>query len=144
MSRRIKEEQESPDISISEKVARLHADGKLTEDTILSAAEQGQNGFVAEALAVRAGVPGAVIHKMRDSRSGKAVTALAWKSGLSARGSMKLQRQVARVPAKAMIHARDVVNYALADSEMDWFVSYFEGSPGNPLPPGERTKASSP
>ena len=137
VSRRIKDEQESPDVSIADKVARLHAEGKLTEDVITSAAEQGQNGFVAEALAVRAGLTGPVVHKMLDSRSGKAVTSLAWKAGLSARGSMKLQRQAARVPANAMIHARDGVKYALADSEMDWFVTYFaeQANPGSASAP---------
>ena len=86
---------------------------------------------------MRAGLTGPVVHKMLDSRSGKAVTSLAWKAGLSARGSMKLQRQAARVPANAMIHARDGVKYALADSEMDWFVTYFaeQANPGSASAP---------
>lgn len=80
---------------------------------------------MAEALALKAGVSAAVVNKMMDSRSGKAVTAISWKAGLTARGSMKLQRHGARIAANAMIHARDGVNYALSDTEMNWLLTYF-------------------
>lgn len=67
-----------------------------------------------------------MVNHALDARSGKAVTAIAWKAGMTARGAMHLQRQVARVPANAMINARDGVNYAFSDQEMDWFLTYFE------------------
>ena len=125
VKRRIKEEQDSMGTSVAERVAALHAQGRLNEDAVIQAADQGQRGFVSEALALRAGVPVQIVNQMLDARSGKAVTAIAWKAGLTARGAMQLQRQVARVPANAMINARDGVNYALTESEMDWFLTYF-------------------
>ena len=113
VKRRLKEEQETPSSSIREKVSKLRESGKLTEEAIGLAADQGQRGFVSEALAQLSGESVDVVNHMLDSRSGKAVTAVAWHAGLSARGAMMLQRVVARVPANAMIHARDGVNYAM-------------------------------
>jgi hypothetical protein len=106
-------------------VRKLEDLGKLNEEAIVQAAETGQRGFVGEALALKAEVPIGVINKMLDSRFGKATTAAAWKAGLSARGAMKLQQLIARVPANFMIHARDGVKYALSETEMEWFLTYF-------------------
>ena len=125
VKRRIKNEVAEPTETVSAKVAKLDQAGKLTEEAIVQAAEVGQRGFVAEALAHKAKVPVGVINKMIDSRSGKAA---AWKAGLSARGAMKLQQLAARVPANAMIHARDGVKYAISDAEMEWFLTYFRES----------------
>ena len=125
VKRRIQKESTEQIESVADKVAKLQALGRLTEDAVTQAAELGQRGFLAEALALKAGVSAAVVNKMMDSRSGKAVTAISWKAGLTARGSMKLQRHGARIAANAMIHARDGVNYALSDTEMNWFLTYF-------------------
>lgn len=131
VKRRIKLEQsETIENSLSEKIARMAAAGELTEDAIAEAGEMGQRGFVAEALAHRAKLPVGVVNRMLDSRSGKAVTALSWRSELSARGSMRLQRHVARVPTNATIHARNGVEYALKDTEMEWFINYFKEAAG--------------
>ena len=128
VKKRIKEEGSGaePAETVASKVAKLQDAGKLNEESILQAAQSGQRGFVAEALALKGAVSVGVVNKMLDSRSGKAGTAMAWKAGLSARGSMKLQQLVARVPANAMIHARDGVKHALSDAEMLWFLTYFQ------------------
>lgn len=128
VKKRIKEEANSDEQAetVASKVAKLDEAGKLNEEAMLQAAQSGQRGFVAEALALKAAVPVGVVNKMLDSRSGKAATAVSWKAGLSARGAMKLQQLVARVPANAMIHARDGVKYALSDAEMLWFLTYFQ------------------
>ncbi len=129
--RRIKLEQsETIENSLTEKIARMAEAGELTEEAIGNAAEMGQRGFVAEAMAYRAKLPIGVVNRMLDSRSGKAVTALSWRAELSARGSMRLQRHVARVPTNATIHARNGVEYALKDAEMEWFILYFEEAAG--------------
>ena len=127
VKKRIKLEQsESVESSLADKVARMDAAGELTEDAIGHAGEMGQRGFVAEALAYKSKIPLGAVNRMLDSRSGKAVTALSLRSDFSARGATRLQRHVARVPTNATIHARNGVEYALKDVEMEWFVSYFE------------------
>ncbi|MSP21141.1 MAG: DUF2336 domain-containing protein [Alphaproteobacteria bacterium] len=127
VEKRLRDEEANPEQleTAAAKVVKLKQAGKLTEDAIVQAAEQGQRGFVAEALALKAEIPVAAVNKMIESRSGKASTAVSWKAGLSARGAMKLQQLAARVPANAMIHARDGVKYALSDAEMEWFLTYF-------------------
>ena len=133
VKKRIRDEATNPENqaeTAAAKVAKLEEVGRLTEDAILQAAEQGQRGFVAEALALKGEVPVVLINKIIESRSGKAMTAAAWRAGLSARGAMKLQQLAARVPANSMIHARDGVKYALSDAEMDWFLTYFAEQAG--------------
>lgn len=127
VKKRLKQEEANPAQAetAAAKVRKLEELGKLTEETIVQSAETGQRGFVGEALALKAEVPIGAINKMLDSRSGKAMTAASWKAGLSARGAMKLQQLVARVPANSMIHARDGVKYALSETEMEWFLTYF-------------------
>jgi uncharacterized protein (DUF2336 family) len=127
VKKRLKDDAANPDQAAetnAAKVRKLEDLGKLNEEAIVQAAETGQRGFVGEALALKAEVPIGVINKMLDSRFGKATTAAAWKAGLSARGAMKLQQLIARVPANSMIHARDGVKYALSETEMEWFLTY--------------------
>ncbi len=118
VKKRIKEEasRDEPVETFASKVAALEAAGQLNEEAMLQAAQAGQRAFVAEALALKGAVPVGVVNKMFDSRSGKAATAVSWKAGLSARGAMKLQQLLARLPANAMIHARDGVKCALSDA----------------------------
>jgi len=128
VKKRLKEDEAHPDQaaeSAAAKVHKLEDSGRLNEEAIVQAAETGQRGLVAEALALKAQVPVAIVNKMLDSRSGNATTAAAWKAGLSARGAMKLQQLVARVPTNSMIHARDGVKFALSEAEMEWFLTYF-------------------
>ena len=62
-----------------------------------------------------------------NSRNGKVVTALCWKSGLSMRLAMKIQRDIAHVPPRDVVNAKDGVGYPFDEKEMDWQLSFFSG-----------------
>jgi len=127
VKKRIKLEQSAPaESSLKEKIERMAESDELTEDAITTVGENGQRGFVAEALAFRAKIDVGMVNAMLDSRSRKAVTALTWRAKLSARAAMRLQRHVARVPTNTTVHARNGVEYALKEPEVEWFIHYFE------------------
>ena len=129
VKKRIKLEQSAPaGSSLKEKIERMAESEELTEDAITTAGERGQREFVAEALAFRPKIDVGTVNAMLVSRSGKAVTTLTWRAKLSARGAMRLQRHVDRVPANATIHAHNGMEYALKEPELEWFIRYFEGA----------------
>ncbi len=102
--------------------------GNLTAEYVVQAAEAGDRELVFESLALLAGVTGAVVRRIFDSRQGKAITAITWKSGLQMRVALKLQTYIGHVPPSDMILAREGVDYPLSAEEMEWHLSYFTRS----------------
>jgi uncharacterized protein (DUF2336 family) len=110
---------------IAEEVCRLHREGKLDDGRISSELTSGNRAFVTEALAVKAGLPAAVVDRIAQSRSAKAMTALAWKAGFSMRFAMKLQSRFANVPSSEMLHARDGFDYPMSEEDMAWQIGFY-------------------
>jgi uncharacterized protein (DUF2336 family) len=99
--------------------------GKLDDEVILDALKAGRRDFIRLALSLMAGLPGAVVDKIIGTRSGKAVTALAWKAGLAMRTAYRLQTDFARVPHPDLVNARGGFDYPLSEADMDWQLSFF-------------------
>jgi len=110
-------------------VLKAKQSGKLDEHFVESAMEAGNRDHVIEAFAVLVGMPRATIEKIFASRSAKAITALAWKAGLSMRVAFKIQTAIAKLHADELLPARDGVAFPLTEDEMRWHLSYF-GFPG--------------
>ncbi len=105
--------------------ARRHFNnGTLTEDVIVDAMSIDRD-FVVTALALRAKLPEAVVHKILSSSSAKGLTALAWKAGYSMRLSLQLQLRVARLPPKARLNPENG-SFPMAQSAMDWQIDFFK------------------
>jgi uncharacterized protein (DUF2336 family) len=101
------------------------ANGTLDDAFLCNAAESNARILVVQALALRAGVPVAIVNRILSSRSGKAITALVWKAGFSARAAMKVQSFCAHLSPAQTIMARDGSDYALSPDEMAWHLKYF-------------------
>jgi uncharacterized protein (DUF2336 family) len=71
-------------------------------------------------LAVRAGQPVRVVLEIISSQSARAVCALAWAAGLSARFSHELQLKLGRVPSSATLPPRNDGSYPLPEVELRW------------------------
>jgi hypothetical protein len=52
--------------------------------------------------------------------------ALAWKAGLSARFAMDLERILARVPPRAIVNARDGLDFPFTSAEMTQHLALFD------------------
>lgn len=89
------------------------------DDAIQAALERGDNRFVRAALAAKAKVAVEKVEHILGSRSGKAVTALAWKAGFSMRTAVLIQRRVAGIPPDRMLNARDGIDFPLTTQELD-------------------------
>lgn len=109
-----------------ERAKKMHADGKLDEDVIIQAMDDKDLAFVRYALALMSGLTAGLAKEMLGSGSGKTVTALAWKAGLSMRAACALQAKVAHIQPKSMMKAIDG-DYPMSDDELAWYIDYFKG-----------------
>lgn len=106
-------------------VAARHRDGKLDDRYLISAAQDGQRDIIIHALALLAGVPTDIVHKIFESRLAKPLTALVWRAGLSMRVAFKIQSLVLHLPSAELLPAREGVHFPLSEKEMRWHLSYF-------------------
>lgn len=65
-----------------------HDLGQLNDARISAAAMAHSSDYVIEGLALRSGIPERIVRRMIDARSGKVITALVWKGGLSMRTAL--------------------------------------------------------
>ncbi len=110
-----------------EEAQKLFKMGRLNEDVISEAVASKQFEFIQAGLGLMADVPMKTVKSILNSRNGKVVTALCWKSGLSMRLAMKIQRDIAHVPPRDVVNAKDGVGYPFDEKEMDWQLSFFSG-----------------
>lgn len=104
--------------SEAEKARALHKQEKLDDDAIGEAIERKQRGFVNEALCLLSGLPRQSVVKILSCGNAKPVTALVWKSGLSMRTAILVQRHVARIAPQAILNARNGTDYPLNAREL--------------------------
>ena len=101
------------------------ASGKLDDEFVSNAAEGGDRRIVSYALAVLTKLPKPIVDRILVSQSGKAITALVWRAGLSMRVSVKIQSGIARLSGAKLLLAREGVHFPLTQDEMNWHLSYF-------------------
>ena len=116
------EEDRQPGIS-----AREAFDSGLLGDTEVSgAATANRSEFVIEALALKSGIPQLLTRRIFEARSGKAITALVWKAGLSMRTALDVQQSVGHVLRQDLVLPRNGVDYPMNEEEMRWQLQYFD------------------
>lgn len=109
--------------SLVEAAARA---GELNDDFVLNAVDEGNRRVVIHALATMSGLPRNVVERILVSQSGKAITALVWRSKMAMRVSVKIQIALARLPSAKQVLARDGVHFPMTQDEMLWHLSYFQ------------------
>lgn len=114
--------------SAAERASALHAVRRLDEAAVDDALAAGDREFVLNALVLLARLPATAVRRAISTRSAKAVTAIAWRAGLSMRLAMKLQSQLALVPAGGLLPARNGTAYPLSDAEMETQIQILEGA----------------
>lgn len=85
---------------------------------------------VRKGLSLRSNFDEAVVRKILESASAKAVTALVWKADLSMRFAIQLQTRVAKIPPSKVLQARGGTEFPLTPEEMDWQLEFFESLDG--------------
>jgi uncharacterized protein (DUF2336 family) len=89
------------------------------DDAIFEAINKGDQRFVRAALAAKAKVPPVKVDTILGSRSGKAITALAWKAGFSMRTAVLVQLRVAGIAPDKVLNARDGIDFPLSVQELE-------------------------
>jgi len=105
-------------------VRQLLSADKLTEEIIADALSMRDHDFVYYALAARGGTSFANVKKIMAMRAPKVIIALSWKSKLSMRFALRLQREIARIPHQELIYPRDGSFYPLTKDELDWQLDF--------------------
>jgi len=88
---------------------------------------RGKRAFVKASLAVRSGLPEAIVDKMVDSKSAKGLTALAWKAGMDMRFAVQLQTRVAGIPPNKTLNPRNGTDFPLSEQDLNWQIEFFGG-----------------
>ena len=109
-----------------ERAEKLFNQGKLTEDVVKKAIDVNDSHFTRYAISHMSGLPSEVVRKMLGSGSGKAVTSLCWKAGMTMRTAVQLQRKVAKVRSNSLLRARGGNEYPLTDDDMEWQIEFYE------------------
>ena len=108
-----------------ERAEKLFKQGKLTEDVVGKAVDMADHHFIRYAISHMAGLPSEVVAKMLGSGSGKAVTSLCWKAGMSMRSAVKMQRKIGKVRPNSMLRARGGNQFPLTDDDMEWQIEFY-------------------
>ncbi len=118
---------QGPDPTLDEAVAeasRLRAEGALTEDMVLGAAQRGETRMLTAMLAVCARVRPAVVERAAALRSTKGLVSLVWKAGFSMRVAGSVQSVLARLPPTSILSATADGGFPLALEEMRWQLEF--------------------
>ncbi len=109
-----------------ERTEKLFKQGKLSEQVVTKAVDLSDHHFVRYSLAHMSGLPSEVVAKMLGSGSGKAVTSLCWKAGMSMRAAVKMQQKVGKVRTNSLLRARGGNQYPLTEDDMEWQIEFYE------------------
>lgn len=109
---------QTPMAEAEAKVKKLIRDRKLDNDVVQDAIERGDRNFVLQALIQNGRIPLSVIQKAIDVRNGRLITALVWRAKFSMRTAVMVQRDLARVPPRMMLNARNGSDYPMSEAEL--------------------------
>ena len=108
------------------RVRQLHAAGRVSDETILSALSRNATAEAAAMLAAKAEVPAAVIDRACALRSAKGIVSLAWKAGLKVETAATLQVALAQLPPDKVLRATANGDFPLSESEMHWHLTFLD------------------
>ncbi len=92
----------------------------ITEDVLIDAVIMRDKDFVLACLALMARTKLSNIQKVFDVRAPKAICAICWHCGYSARLALTLQQYFGRVPHASLIYPRGGSDYPMPASELQW------------------------
>lgn len=96
-------------------------DDAMVEDCI----ETNRRELLLQALALMADLAVPAVRRIVGSKSGRAVTALAWRAGLAMRTAFRLQTEFALVSPSQLVPAKNGTDYPMDASELEWQLGYF-------------------
>jgi len=99
--------------------------GMLNDKFVGEQIDENRRELLMQCLAVMADLTPDTVRKVIMSKSGRVVTALCWKAGLTMRTAYDVQTRFALVPTAQLLLAKDGKDYPINESELEWHLSYF-------------------
>lgn len=112
-------------ISPEQKVQKLYKENALNDEAVRDALALREYDVVYYALAAKSGLPLAIVKKMIDTASARAVTALAWKAGMEMRTALEIQKALAKIPPRELLYPRNGDEYPLSKDDLNWQIDFF-------------------
>lgn len=109
-----------------ERAQKLFDKGKLTDEVVQDSIQKGDITFVPPALSLLSNIDLEIVKRVLMGDSGKGVVSLVWKAGLSMETAEMVERRVAQVPARSMVSDPGDGSFPLSDSDMEWYLAYFD------------------
>lgn len=103
----------------------VDAEGGLTDELIIAALLSNDRNFCMAALAQRSQLPLVAVINIISSRDPKALCALAWKAGLSAKIAYDLQIKLGYVDVLSALRPNEAGSFALSEDSMNWQLEMF-------------------
>lgn len=122
LSERVGDEEEQ---AMAKQAMDFFERGLLNDEFILEQIAENRRELLLQCLAVMADIPAKTVRQIIHSKSGRAVTALAWRAQLSMRTAYELQTKYALVPSAQLLAAKNGKDYPIDENELDWHLSYF-------------------
>lgn len=110
---------QTPMAEAEAKVKKLIKAKKLDNDAVQDAIERNDRNFVLQSLVQNGRIPMSVIQKALEARNGRLITALVWRAKFSMRTAVMIQRDIARVPPRMMLNARNGTDYPMSNPELE-------------------------
>ncbi len=116
---------DSDEAKYAKTASDLFRRGVLDDAFVIQQIAENNRELLLQCLALLSDLPAPTVRKIIHSKSGRAVTALAWKAKLTMRTAYSLQTQYALVPTAQLLAAKDGKDYPIDDDELEWHLSYF-------------------
>lgn len=113
------EESQSSMSDAEARVKKLVKAGQLDNDAVQDAIERNDRNFLLQSLVQNGRIPLSVIQKALEARNGRLITALVWRAKFSMRTAVMVQRDIARVPPRMMLNARNGTDYPMSQAELE-------------------------
>lgn len=107
-----------------DRVKKLIADGKLSEETIADAMGVRDREFVIVALAAMARTSRVTVEKVVAMHAPKPLLAVCWKAGISMRMALQMQKELAQIPSRELIYPRGGTDYPMDKTELEWQLEF--------------------
>lgn len=116
--------QKEEDILISQ-ARDFMSRGMLDDNFVVKQIESNRRDLLIACLSLMADMQVETIRKIIFSKSGRAVTALAWKAGLKMLTGYEIQTKLSLVPKAQLVSAKKGKDYPMSEDELIWHLSYF-------------------
>jgi hypothetical protein len=112
------------DIMVEDDVQETPSAQMTIDQYVLDALSRNDDALVVQALARYAQIPANAVSKILDSGSARAITALAWRAGMTAPSAVVLQISNG-IPESAIESPAAGGRFAMASVDMDWYIDFF-------------------